>query len=123
MSKARQCEKCGAELPLEAPPGLCPACRIRSSDTNAQPTTAVTSSETPTQVSPPGDSIAASLEHSRRDEWKELSDVDLLSGDESASDASAGAERYVLERVHSDGGLGRIWLARDCRLNREVALK
>ena len=123
MTKARQCEECGAELPLEAPPGLCPACRIRNSAADAQPTVAVTLPDSDTQVAQPGDSIAVSLEHSRRDEWRELSDVDPLPGDESASDDSARAERYVLDRVHSDGGLGRIWLARDGRLNREVALK
>lgn len=31
--------------------------------------------------------------------------------------------RYSRTRVHSQGGLGRVWLARDHTLNREVALK
>ena len=31
--------------------------------------------------------------------------------------------RYALTRVHGEGGLGRIWLARDDQLNRDIALK
>ncbi|MFO0950343.1 MAG: protein kinase [Isosphaeraceae bacterium] len=31
--------------------------------------------------------------------------------------------RYSMIRVHAKGGLGTVWLARDCQLNREVALK
>src|SRR5207248_1712923 len=31
--------------------------------------------------------------------------------------------RYTMTRLHAEGGLGRVWLARDGDLNREVALK
>jgi serine/threonine protein kinase len=31
--------------------------------------------------------------------------------------------RFALTRVHKEGGLGRVWVARDARLNREVAFK
>jgi PAS domain S-box-containing protein len=31
--------------------------------------------------------------------------------------------RYVTGRLHAEGGIGRVWLARDTQLNREVALK
>ena len=33
------------------------------------------------------------------------------------------SERYTLSHVHGEGGLGRVWLARDTELNRKVALK
>jgi serine/threonine-protein kinase len=36
---------------------------------------------------------------------------------------SAQSTRYTLTRVHGEGALGKVWLARDSDLNREVALK
>jgi eukaryotic-like serine/threonine-protein kinase len=35
----------------------------------------------------------------------------------------AAGERYTLSRLHASGGIGRVWLARDASLGRDVALK
>ena len=54
-----------------------------------------------------------------------MQDVKLsTSSSGSSNDISATSRsRYSRTRVHSQGGLGRVWLARDQALNREVALK
>ncbi|MBN1851485.1 MAG: hypothetical protein JW829_02130 [Pirellulales bacterium] len=34
-----------------------------------------------------------------------------------------GDPRYAIDRLYAEGGIGRVWLARDTQLNRVVALK
>ena len=42
---------------------------------------------------------------------------------EAAEDNSLSLHRYTLVRLHADGGIGRVWIARDSALARNVALK
>lgn len=41
----------------------------------------------------------------------------------SSTESGIGSARYSLTRIHAEGGLGRIWVARDGSLERDVALK
>lgn len=42
---------------------------------------------------------------------------------ETIATADRKSSRYTLSRLHAEGGLGRIWVAHDVNLNRDVALK
>jgi serine/threonine-protein kinase len=42
---------------------------------------------------------------------------------ETLAPAEPSQARYIVTRLHAEGGLGRIWVARDRDLNRDVALK
>ncbi|HVK13788.1 MAG TPA: serine/threonine-protein kinase, partial [Gemmataceae bacterium] len=42
---------------------------------------------------------------------------------DAAGDWRPAAERYAVARLHAEGGLGQVYVARDAALNREVALK
>ncbi|HXI51962.1 MAG TPA: protein kinase, partial [Candidatus Saccharimonadales bacterium] len=39
------------------------------------------------------------------------------------SPTSPGADRYALTKLHATGGIGRVWMARDSQMGRDVALK
>ncbi|NLY00556.1 MAG: PAS domain S-box protein [Rhodopirellula sp.] len=39
------------------------------------------------------------------------------------TEAARPESRYATDHIHAEGGIGRVWLARDTQLNRDVALK
>jgi PAS domain S-box-containing protein len=55
----------------------------------------------------------------------DASDAASSPGEQFAANAEDGSSepRYTISRLHAEGGIGRIWLARDSQLHREVALK
>jgi serine/threonine-protein kinase len=52
-----------------------------------------------------------------------LSSVAYACGSLSSTRAPRDGDRYSLERIHATGGIGRVWLARDKSVGRDVALK
>src|SRR6516225_10038298 len=59
----------------------------------------------------------------RQDVIATPADASLISGPAKAAVDAGTGTRYGFTRIHAAGGIGRIWLARDRHLDRDVAIK
>lgn len=117
MTEANKCQKCGGELPLDAPGGLCPRCLLLAG-LESKGGVRATSDGVDAREGPTNDNAA---------------DSDSIPWTSGSPDPNQDAddflqvleedEHYVFLSEQGRSGMGLVLLARDERLGRDIALK
>ena len=112
MTSSRRCPLCNSPLRPESAEGPCPRCRAREQKDQ----------EAEEEQVRPGADDAERQPIGEHPEVKESSRAGRYER-EAPTKSDERALRYTRKRIHSNGGLGLVWLAWDTSLGRDVALK